>query len=71
MKRKMILNDKAVDQSSLEIDGVEADDCPDFSDAYFSAAQFEDGTPLTDEELEQLGQDFGDVLNDMAHEYFV
>ena len=33
----------------IEVDGVNPNDYPDFSDAYFSYACYEDGTPLTDE----------------------
>ena len=55
-----------VDKSSIEIDGVDSTDYPDFSDAYISAAEFEDGTPLTDDELDQLGDEMSDELHQMA-----
>ena len=39
----------------VEVDGVDTRDYPDFCDAYFSNAVYEDtGEELTDEELEQL-----------------
>jgi hypothetical protein len=51
-----------------EIDGVDSGDYPDFCDAYFSHALFEDTkTALTDDELEELGDKYGDVINEMAH----
>jgi hypothetical protein len=65
------LNGKPVDQSSLEIDGADSSDYPDFSDAYFSAGNYEDGTPLTDDELDQLGNDYPEVVNEMAFESFI
>lgn len=48
----------------LEVDGVDSRDYPDFSDAYFSYACYEDGTELTDDELEQLTEQNADVLHE-------
>ena len=59
-----ILNGKKV--IDLEVDGVDPRDYPDFSDAYFSSASYEDGTPLTDDELERLNDLAADVLWEMA-----
>ena len=59
----MLNGKKVVD---LEVDGVDPRDYPDFSDAYFSSASYEDGTPLTEDELNQLTDLAGDVLWEMA-----
>ena len=59
-----ILNGKKV--IDLEIDGVDSGDYPDFCDAYFSGGCYEDGTKLTDDELEHLTILAGDVLFEMA-----
>ena len=59
-----ILNGKNV--VDLEVDGVDSSDYPDFSDAYFSNGSYEDGTPLTEDELNQLTDVAGDVLWEMA-----
>ena len=59
-----ILNGKKV--VDLEVDGVDGSDYPDFADAYFSYGCYEDGTPLTDEELERLNDLASDVLWEMA-----
>jgi hypothetical protein len=67
-KYVMNLNGKEIDEASLEVDGVYTSDYPDFSDAYFSNASFIDGTPLSDDELDQLGYKYGDVLSTMAYE---
>ena len=48
----------------LEVDGIDLRDSPDFADAYFSYACYEDGTELTDEELEQLTEQNPDVLHE-------
>ena len=50
----------------IEVDGVDPRDYPDFSDAYFSYACYEDGTPLTDEELDKLADQNGDILHKKA-----
>lgn len=59
----MLNGKKVVD---LEVDGVDPSDYPDFSDAYFSSGSYEDGTPLTEDELNQLTDVAGDVLWEMA-----
>jgi hypothetical protein len=59
-----ILNGKKV--IDLEVDGVDSSDYPDFSDAYFSSGSYEDGTPLTEEELDKLTILADDVLWEMA-----
>lgn len=48
----------------MEVDGVDSRDYPDFADAHFSYACYEDGTELTDDELEQLTEQNPDVLHE-------
>ena len=60
----LMLNGKAVDEKSIEIDGVDRRDYPDFSDAYISAANYIDGTPLSDKEIEDLDAQ----NNELVHE---
>jgi len=52
----------------IEVDGVDSRDYPDFSDAYFSYACYEDGTPLTDDELNKLTEDNSDLLYEKAYD---
>ena len=52
----------------MEIDGVDPRDYPDFSDAYFTYACYEDGTKLTDDELDKLADQNGDVLYEMSYD---
>jgi hypothetical protein len=61
---------EGVNYGSIEIDGVDSDDYPDFVDAYVISAEFEDGTPLSEEELEQLTDELyqSGELADMAAE---
>jgi len=60
-----------VDTNSLQVDGVHSWDAPDFADAYFSYGEFEDGTPLSDDELDELGLENPELLNQLAHENHV
>ena len=54
---------------NLSIDGVDMMDYPDFCDVYFDYGTWADtGKELTDDELELLTQQNGDILNEMAHE---
>jgi hypothetical protein len=62
------LNGKEINVSSIEIDGVDPKDRPDFADAYISYATFSDGTELSDEELDKLTNEHGDLVNELAHE---
>lgn len=45
---------KEINYDSLEIDGIDYRDAPDFSDAYFCYGEYKDGTPLPDSVLEDL-----------------
>jgi fructose-1,6-bisphosphatase len=45
-----------IDYNSIEID-FDTKDYPDFADAYATYAEYEDGTELTDEELEDISPD--------------
>jgi hypothetical protein len=67
-KQSVIVNGKPVDINSIEIDDVNMYDYPDFSDAYVSHATFEDGTDLSDIELEELQQEYADLVHELAHE---
>jgi hypothetical protein len=67
--RKYIINNKEVDLNSIEFDGIDMNDYPDFSDAYISAAGFQDGTQLTVDELEMLQEDLHWELNEMIINY--
>ena len=53
-----------IDWSTVELDGIDRRDYPDFCDAYISYAEFSDGTPLDDDQLEEATGRFGDrILN--------
>lgn len=60
---------KMVDRYSIEIDGVDSSDYPDFADAYIERAQYTDGTELTSDELDDFGDEHGDIVSELAYEY--
>lgn len=64
----MELNGKKVDYRSLEIDGVDPRDYPDFCDAFISYAEFEDGTPLDDDEMNQFNDENPELIWDLAYD---
>ena len=40
--------------TNMQIDGVDMKDYPKFCDAYVESAEFHNGTPLNDQQLEEL-----------------
>lgn len=44
-------------KKSVELDGIDMNDYPDFCDAFVTYAESVDGVPLTEKELEELNQD--------------
>jgi hypothetical protein len=48
---------KEIDFSSLEVDGIDTKDYPDFSDAFICYGEYTDGTPLEEVDLEALNDD--------------
>ena len=43
-----------IDFKSIELDGIDSRDYPDFCDAFICYAEFENGTPLNDAQLDEL-----------------
>ena len=52
----------------VQIDGINMYDYPDFVDAYVSFAIDEEGNILTDEQLDQLAEDYPEWVQEMAHD---
>jgi hypothetical protein len=50
------------------VDGIDMSDYPDFCDAYFESACYEDGTALTDDELIDLTDHNQEVLHEMVYD---
>lgn len=67
----MNINGHEVRFSSLVVDDVDSSDYPDFCDAYICYAEYTNGIELTDDELEQLNDEYGDVVNELAYDSIV
>jgi hypothetical protein len=44
------------------------EDFPDFVDAYITYAEYEDGTPLTEEELYQFEEENYGIVGELIHD---
>jgi len=51
---------KQINYDTLEVDGIDTNDAPDFSDAYFCYGEYADGTELSGEALVKLS--FSDLI---------
>ena len=66
VKTKLQLNGRAVVDAT--VDGIDMRDYPDFCDAYFDSAYYEDGTALTDDELIELTDTNFDALHELVYD---
>ena len=55
---------KPINYESLEVDGIDTRDYPDFCDAYFSHGEYEDGEEMSDAALQDLSEKNPDLLYD-------
>jgi hypothetical protein len=65
LSEAVTLGGKPVDVGSIEIEDIDTADYPDFSDAYIAYAEFEDGTPLTEEELIKLEEENYGIVGEL------
>ena len=70
MEEKIIINNKEVDQNTIEIEGIDNGDYPDFCDAYVDSAKFTDGTELKFHELDIITDEYNHIVNDLALQTF-
>lgn len=61
---------KKVDISTLEVDGVDSRDYPDFVDSFFSYGEYTNGKELSDSELSDFTDENLDLCQEMAMESF-
>ena len=66
VKTKLQLNGRTVVDAT--VDGIDMKDYPDFCDAYFDSACYEDGTALSDDELIDLTDKNFDQLHEMIYD---
>lgn len=48
---------KEIDFSTLQVDGIDTRDYPDFCDAFICYGEYTDGTPLEEVDLQALNDD--------------
>ena len=65
-QRRPYINNKYVNLKSIELEDVFQYDYPDFVDAYISYAEFEDGTELTQDQIELVQIEWPDLVNEIA-----
>lgn len=66
LNRPIMIDGKEVDRGSIEFN-LDTLDAPDFADPHITSAEFTDGTPLSDVQLDQLsGDEYGDVIHHLA-----
>ena len=66
VKIELELNGRTVVDAT--VDGIDMRDYPDFCDAYFDSAYYEDGTALTDDELIELTDTNFDALHELVYD---
>ena len=62
---------KAVDPDTIEVDGVDTNDHPDYVDAYPVYAQFFQGEALSEAQLEELADRYPEVIQEVAYQTMV
>ena len=63
------LMSKKINWKSLEFEDIDPKDYPEFVDAYVSYAEYEDGSALTDDELEKLDTDYPKEVRNALENY--
>ena len=64
----IIIDNKEVDLSTIELDNVFLWDYPEYCDAFVSFAKFKDGTELKSNELDIITDNYPELVNDLAHQ---
>lgn len=55
--------------SNVQVEGIDTRDYPDFCDAYIVSADY-DGEPMTDEQIDELNQDYQFVYESVWNAIF-
>jgi hypothetical protein len=58
--------DGNVSYNSLQVEGVDTKDYPDFCDCWIAYGEWTDGTPLTESELEGIQEEYSDLAYELA-----
>lgn len=60
---------KTLNRDSIQLDGINTRDYPDFCDAFISYAEYNNGTPLNDQELDALNDNEPDLVYELVMDY--
>ena len=75
MDKEIALRDMEADfikgLRNIELGDVCAEDMPDFSDAYVVSADRADGTPLTEDELDKLNEEYPEIAQNNAYDWLL
>ena len=52
----------------VDVDGIDMGDYPDFCDAFICSAYWKDGTPLTEEEVDELNMNHREIVDEYVAE---
>ncbi len=63
----MIVMFKGRQVIDIDVANIHAWDYPDFCDAYLCSASWQDGTPLTENELDELQDSQSHLAHELAH----
>ena len=63
--------EKKIDWGTVEIDGIDTRDYPDFCDAFILYGEYEDGTVMTEDEMDEATERFADKVNERAFMHYV
>tara|TARA_Y100000817_G_scaffold310522_1_gene301290 strand:+ start:1915 stop:2136 length:222 start_codon:yes stop_codon:yes gene_type:complete len=66
MEIRLPFKGKFVNWYSLQVEGVDTRDYPDFCDCWISYGEWADGTPLTESELEDIQEEYSDLAYEIA-----
>ena len=61
---------KKVEINTIEIEGIDTSDYPDFVDSFAAYAEWTNGKELTDSELDDFNDEFPDYVQELAMETF-
>jgi hypothetical protein len=62
------LKERKVDRRSAEVEDINFKDYPDFCDAFISSMDWDDGTEMTDNELESWSDDNPDCVYEIVYD---
>ena len=67
----IVIDGKQVNLNTIQIDGIDTNDYPDFVDAYIGNASFVDGTPLSDDQCLALSQNYPQIVSDNIQDQLI